>query len=52
PKYVTLSEGTPQKPAFVIEVSALGKNFKGFGESKQQAEQQAAKSALERLFKN
>ena len=49
PEYVTLNEGTAQKPLFVVEVTVYGKTFKGEAGNKKLAEQNAASKALEYL---
>lgn len=49
PEYSAEDAGTPQAPCFKAKVNVFGKAFTGVGESKQQAKQNAAKSALEYL---
>ena len=49
PEYVTLNEGTAQKPLFEVEVTVFGKTFKGEAGNKKLAEQNAASKALEYL---
>lgn len=50
PEYNVTDCGTPQNPKFFAKVGVIGKTFTGEGGSKQQAERQAAKNALESLF--
>ena len=50
PEYKVTDCGTPQNPNFFAKVCVMGKTFTGEGGSKQQAERQAAKNALESLF--
>lgn len=49
PEYVTLNEGTAQKPLFEVEVTVFGRIFKGEAGNKKLAEQNAASKALEYL---
>lgn len=51
PKYATFNIGTAKTPEFKAEVVINGKVFSGVADSKQQAEQTAAKHALEYLKK-
>lgn len=53
PKYLTLSERFENgKPVFTVSVTAGGITAEGEGRRKRDAEQKAAKSALEKLVKN
>lgn len=52
PAYSTEDEGTPQNHRFVCVACANGKNFRGEGKNKPEAEQNAAKNAYEYLKAN
>ena len=52
PEYESRDIGTPQKHRFSVQVKVLGKTFSGEADSKQQAQQLAAKNALEYLEVN
>lgn len=49
PRYVCEDTGTQQKHIYVATVTVSGRSFKGVAEVKQQAEQAAARSAMEFL---
>lgn len=49
PRYVCKDTGTQQKHIYVATVTVSGRNFEGVAEVKQQAEQAAARSAMEFL---
>lgn len=47
PEYIKITEGTPQRPRHIIEVTVRGKVFKGEGASFADAKKLAAKAAYE-----
>lgn len=49
PRYVCEDTGTQQKHIYVAAVTVSGRSFEGVAEVKQQAEQAAARSAMEFL---
>ena len=51
PEYSVRDIGTPQHPSFEAAVNVFGKTYKGWGENKQKAEQDAAAKALDALKK-
>lgn len=51
PEYIKITEGTPQRPHHIIEVTVRGKVFKGEGASFADAKKLAAKAAYEYINK-
>lgn len=51
PEYSRKELGNPQRPDFIAEVTVFGEKFTGRGESARQAEQDAARCALQKFGK-
>lgn len=49
PEYITRNCGTPQAPYFTAEIEVDGETFSGSADNKREAEQNAARAALNRI---